>query len=90
MFNLNKEVNRLQQLKHDKIHGFPPKPKQHDSKVQHTDDTPFNIKAEQEHTYLLRRFYNNSVGFGRRLSKRKGQYHRPGGGFAGCIVRGIK
>ena len=83
MFNLGKEVNRLQQLKHDKIHGLPFKPKQYDTKVKQVDDTPYNIKAEQEHTYMLRRFRNHSADFGRRLSKRKGQYHKPGGGFAG-------
>lgn len=89
MFNLTKEVNRLQQLQHDKIHGLPNKRKQHNPKVNHVDDTPFNIKAEQEHTYLLRRFRNHSRGFGRRLSKRKGQYHRPGGGYAGYTSKGI-
>ena len=87
MFDITKEVNKLQQLKHDKIHGLPDKPKQYNSKVQHTDDTPFDIKATQEHMYILRRFSNYSMGFGRRLSKRKGQYHRPGGGFAGHSIR---
>ena len=88
MFNLTSEVNRLQQLKHDKIHGLPNKPKQYDTKIKQTDDIPYNIKAEQEHTYMLRRFRNHSADFGRRLSKRKGQYHRPGGGFAGCTIKG--
>ena len=88
MFNLNREVNRLQQLKHDRIHGLPYKPKQHDSKVHHTDDTPYDTKAEQEHIYMLRCFRNHSTDFGRRLSKRKGQYHKPGGGLAIHIERG--
>ena len=88
MFNLTKEVNRLQQLKHDKVHGLPYKPKQYDSKVKQTDSIPYEITAEQEHTFMLRRFRNHSADFGRRLSKRKGQYHRPGGGFAGHILKG--
>lgn len=88
MFNLSKEVNRLQQLKHDRIHGLPSKPKQYDTKVKQTDDIQFNTTAEQEHTYILRRFHNHSTDFGRRLSKRKGQYHRPGGGFAGHTIKG--
>lgn len=88
MFNLNTEVNRLQQLQHDKIHGLLPKPKQYDAKVKQVDDTPFDIKAEQENVYIIRRFRNKSADFGRRLSKRKGQYHRPGGGFAGHTIRG--
>ena len=87
MFNLTKEVNRLYQLRHDKIHGLPNKPKQHDNKVQHTDCIPYEIKSEQEHTFMLRRFRNHSRDFGRRLSKRKGQYHRPGGGFAGHTIK---
>ncbi len=87
MFNLNREVTRLQLLKHGKIHGPPDKPKQHDKKVQHIDDIPFDIKAEQESTYITRRFINRSKDFGIRLSKRKGQYHRPGGGFAGCTIK---
>ena len=95
MFNINKEVQRLQQLQHDKIHGLPYKPRQGNPKVQHVDhrhdrpglDMPFDIKAEQENTYIVRRFRNKSADFGRRLSKRKGQYHRPGGGFAGCNIR---
>ena len=89
MFNLSNEVKRLKQLVRAKIHGLPYKPKQHDPKIQHIDDTPFDIKAEQEHTFILKRFRNHSMEFGRRLSKRKGQYHRPGGGYAGHIVREI-
>ena len=88
MFNLSEQVRRLQQLKYDKIHGLPYKPKQYDNKIQQTDDIQFNITAEQEHTYMLRRFRNHSKDFGRRLSKRKGQYHRPGGGFAGHTIKG--
>lgn len=88
MFNLSEQVCRLQQLQHDKIHGLPYKPKQYDAKVQRTDDMPYDIKAEQEHTYMLRCFRNYSTDFGRRLSKRRGQYHRPGGGFAGHSIKG--
>ena len=88
MFNLSKEVNRLQQLNHDKIHGLLSKPKQHDSKVQQTDSILYETTAEQEHTYMLRRFRNHSMDFGRRLSKRKGQYHKPGGGYAGHTIKG--
>jgi len=88
MFNLQDEINRLQQLKHDKIHGLSDKPKQYDIKVKQVDVMPYEITAEQEHTFMLRRFRNHSADFGRRLSKRKGQYHRPGGGFAGHIIRG--
>jgi len=89
MFNITKEVQRLQQLKHDKIHGLPDKPKQHNPKVNHIDDTPFNIKAEQESVYMSRQFNNYSLGFGRRLSKAKGQKHYPGGGFAGHTNKGV-
>ena len=88
MFNLSVETRRLQQLKHDKVHGLPFKPKQYDVKVKQVDDIPYNTTAEQEHTYMLRRFRNHSADFGRRLSKRKGQSHHPGGGFAGCTIRG--
>lgn len=88
MFNLNTEVYRLQQLKHTKVYGLPYKPKQYDSKVKQVDDILYNIKAEQEHTFILRSFHNHSADFGKRLSKRKGQYHRPGGGFAGCTIKG--
>ena len=87
MFNLQSQVNRLKQLQHSKIHGLPYKPKQHDTKVEQVDGIPFDNKAEYEYKYILRRFRNYSEGFGRRLSKRKGQYHRPGGGFAGCIIK---
>jgi len=48
MFNIHTEVNRLQQLKRAKIHGIPPKPKQHNPKVKQVDDILFNIKAEQD------------------------------------------
>ena len=88
MFNINKEVQKLQQLKHDKIHGLLSKPKHYDTKVQQTDSTPYETIAEQEHTFMLRCFRNHSKDFGRRLSKRKGQRHHPGGGFAGCIIKG--
>lgn len=89
MFNLSEQVRRLQQLKYDKVHGLPSKPKRHDTKVKQVDDIPYNTKAEQEHTFILRCFRNYSRGFGRRLSKRKGQYHRPGGGFAGHNTKGV-
>ena len=88
MFDINIAVKQLKQLQHDKIHGLPYKPRQRNPKVQHVDDIPFDIKAEQENTYIVRRFRNKSADFGKRLSKRKGQYHRPGGGHAGYIVKG--
>ena len=88
MFNLNKEVDKLKQLKHTKIHGIPNKPKQYDMEVQHIDGISYEIKAEQEHFFIKKGFRNRSVDFGRRLSKRRGQYHRPGGGFAGHETRG--
>ena len=87
MFNLQSEVNRLQQLNYDKVNGLPFKPKQHDTKVKQVDGMPYEITAEQEHTFMLRRFRNHSKDFGRRLSKRKGQRHHPGGGFAGHTER---
>ena len=88
MFNLSVETRRLQQLKHDKTHGLLSKPKQYDTKVKQVDGMPYEITAEQEHTFMLRRFRNHSADFGKRLSKRKGQYHRPGGGFAGHTMKG--
>lgn len=88
MFNITKEVCRLQQLKYAKIYGLPNKRKQYDKKVNHVDDIPFDIKAEQEDEYISRRFINKSLHFGRRLSKRKGQKHHPGGGFAGHTIKG--
>lgn len=89
MFNLSVEVNRLQQLNHDKIHGLPFKPKQYDSKVKQVDGIPYETTAEQEYTFMLRCFRNHSRDFGKRLSKRKGEYHRPGGGYAGHTSKGI-
>ena len=88
MFNITKEVQKLQQLKHDKTHGLLSKPKQYDIKVKQVDAIPYEITAEQEHIFMLRCFRNHSADFGRRLSKRKGQRHHPGGGFAGCTIKG--
>lgn len=87
MFNLTKEVQRLQQLKHDKIHGLPYKRKQRNPKIQQVDGNVFEINAEQEGKAIPHSFHNYSADFGKRLSKRKGQYHRPGGGFAGHKLR---
>ena len=86
MFNLSKEVNRLHQLRHDKVHGLPYKPKIYDSKVKHIDGDMFEIAAEQEGCIMLQGFYNRSKDFGRRLSKRKGERHHPGGGHAACTI----
>ena len=88
MFNLQSEVNRLQQLQHAKIHGLPNKPKQYDLKVSHVDGTIFEIQARQEGMAIPHSFHNYSRDFGRRLSKVKGQKHHPGGGFAGHTIRG--
>ena len=79
MFNLSEYVRILKQRKYDHIHGLPDRPKQHDAKVSHIDGTLFDDKARCEGGYIRRCFKNHSKGFGRRLSKRKGQYHRPGG-----------
>lgn len=87
MFNLGEQVHRLQQLKHTKVHGLPYKRLPKNPQVSHVDDTVFDIKSEQEHAFILRRFRNYSADFGRRLSKRKGQYHRPGGGYAGHTTK---
>lgn len=88
MFDIIKMVQQLQQLKYAKTHGLHYKRKPKDTEVQHTDGTPFDIKAEQESEYMSRQFNNYSLGFGRRLSKAKGQRHYPGGGFAGHTIRG--
>ena len=88
MFNLQSEVNRLQQLKHAKVYGLPHKPKQHDSKIQHIDGTLYETNAERESMAISRGFHNHSLGFGRRLSKAKGEKHHPGGGFAGHTIKG--
>lgn len=88
MFNLQSEVNRLQQLKHDKVHGLPYKRKLKNPKdakrtsfaVQHVDGTIYNGDAEQEGIAISNGFKNKSRDFGRRLSKAKGQKHHPGGG----------
>jgi len=88
MFNLFNEINRLRQLQHDKIHGISDKPKHHNPKVQQVDGMPYEINAQQESMAMSSSFHNHSLMFGRRLSKRKGQYHRPGGGFAGCVIKG--
>jgi hypothetical protein len=88
MFNLTKEVNRLQRLNHDKVHGLPGKKKRYDKKIQHIDGVPYETQAGIEEQAMSNSFHNHSLAFGRRLSKRKGQYHRPGGGFAGCITKG--
>ncbi len=90
MFNLTKEVIKLQQLEHTKIYGLPYKPRQSNPKVQHIDNILFDINAEQESLYIDKRFRNYSICFGRRLSKRKGQYHRPGGGYAGHTIKEIR
>ncbi|KKN73082.1 hypothetical protein LCGC14_0403910 [marine sediment metagenome] len=86
MFNINTAVKNLKQRKYDHTHGLPDRPKQYDANVFHIDGTLFDDKATCEHGYIKRRFKNYSKGFGRRLSRRKGQYHRPGGGYAGCTI----
>ncbi len=79
MFDINTAVKQLKELQYAKIHGIPDKPKQHNKKVAHVDGSLYEDKAEHEHIYMIRRFINRSKDFGIRLSKRKGQYHRPGG-----------
>lgn len=88
MFNLETEVQRLQQLKQAKVHGLPYKKKQYDSKVKQVDGTPFEETANIENIAISHSFKNKSLDFGRRLSKRKGEYHKPGGGFAGHTIKG--
>jgi hypothetical protein len=88
MFNLFSEVNRLQQLKHDKVHGLPYKPKHYDSKVNPVSDIPYETDAQREGMFISNSFKNHSRDFGKRLSKRKGEYHRPGGGFHLATIKG--
>lgn len=86
MFNLQSEVQRLQQLKRAKVYGISYKRKPNDPKVEHVDEQVLEQQAIQEGTSIPRSFHNHSLGFGRRLRKSKGEYHRPGGGFAGNIT----
>ena len=88
MFNLTKEVDRLQLLNHTKIHGLPYQRKQKDNKVQHIDGTLYELTAEREDTYIKNRFINRSRDFGQRLVKAKGERHHPGGGYAGHTIKG--
>ncbi len=83
MFNLQFEVQKLRQRAYAKIHGLPIIRHPKDAQVSHVDGIQYDIKAEQEDTYIQRRFRNRTVDFGRRLSKRKGQYHRPGSSNSG-------
>lgn len=76
MFNLQSEVQRLKQLDYAKVHGLPHKPKQKDPQIQHIDDTPYDIQAEQEGIALSRRFKSRTYHFGVRISKAKGHRHR--------------
>lgn len=85
MFNLSEQVRRLQQLKHDRVYGLPYKRRTGDPKVQHVDGTLYEIDAEQESMAMVCSFHNHSLGFGRRLSKAKGEKHHPGGG---CHIGG--
>lgn len=87
MFNLNSEVQRLFKLRELKNKPVKYRPKK-DPAVSHIDGTTFEIDAEREGAAIPHSFHNHSLGFGRRLSKAKGQYHRPGGGFAGHNKRG--
>ena len=89
MFNLSREVNRLQQLRHDKTHGLPYKRKPKNPKVQHTDGSSLEQQAVREGAAIPHSFYNHSLGFGRRLSKARGQRHYPGGGYAGHTLKGV-
>ena len=88
MFNLKDEVEKLQLLKYTKIHGLPYKYKQKEKTVQHIDSTLYELTAEQEDTYIKRRFINRSRDFGQRLVKAKGERHHPGGGYAGHTIKG--
>lgn len=90
MFNLSEQVRRLQQLQHDKIHSLPSKKKHYDPKVNPVSNIPYETDSQRESIAILHSFKNKSHDFGRRLSKRKGQYHRPGGGFAGHTIRGVR
>lgn len=80
MFNLNREVKRLELLEHTRIHGLPYKPKEKIPDVQHTDYSAFDTDAAREGGAISRGFKNRSMDFGLRLSKAKGQKHHPGGG----------
>jgi hypothetical protein len=87
MFNITKEVNRLQQLKHAKVHGLPIIRQPKSPKIQHVDGIPYEIAAVQESIAISKGFKNKSKDFGRQLSKAKGQRHHPGGGFAGHTIK---
>jgi len=79
MFNIAKEVKRLYQLRHDKVHGLPYKCKPKDPKIDHVDNIPYETQAHQEGDAISRGLDIKSLDFGRRLSKAKGERHFPGG-----------
>ena len=53
MFNINNEVQRLEQLQYAKIHSIPDKPKIKDTAVPHIDSMLYEIQAEQEGHAIL-------------------------------------
>jgi len=79
MFDIAKEVKRLYQLRHDKVHGLPYKRKPEDPKINHVDNIPYEIQAHQEGIAISESLNVKSLDFGRRLSKAKGERHFPGG-----------
>ena len=81
MFNLNTEVARLEQLEVAKIKGLPYKPKPKNPTVKHVDDKPYDTQAESEHRQIKKAFRPRTIGFGKRIRKRRGETHKRRGHY---------
>ena len=81
MFDINKEVKRLEQLAVAKVYGLPYKPKQPNPKVEHISAEDIDNKAIRESVFIKRRFTSRTLDFGQRLRKSSGQDHKRKGHY---------
>lgn len=76
MFDINREVKRLERLEHAKINGLSYKPRPVNPKVEHISAEGIDNKATQEAVFIKRRFTSRTTDFGHRLRKSSGQDHK--------------
>ena len=81
MFDINREVKRLELLEHAKINGLPYKPRPVNPKVEHISAEDIDNKATQEAVFIKRRFTSKTFDFGHRLKKSSGQDHKRRGHY---------
>ncbi len=79
-FDINKATVKYQLFIAQKRFGIPKTKREPDNKVDHITDDDIRQTAEREALLMKRAYKSQTMNFGKKLRKSRGENHRAGGG----------